>query len=155
MKLWEINQAILDVIDTETGEILDEEKLEQLHMDRKTKLYNIAKLCLNCESDIAELKAQEAKFKSWRVAKEKTVAWCKMTLERELNGETLNSNEFKLSYNPASVEIEDVTAIPKIYMVLPPPKAVEEQPDKRAIKDALAAGKEIPGAKLVRHIKIK
>ena len=35
--IYEINQAILDCIDPETGEVLDMEALEQLQMDRVQK----------------------------------------------------------------------------------------------------------------------
>lgn len=34
MKLYEIEQAIMDCIDMETGEIIDAEKLDQLQMER-------------------------------------------------------------------------------------------------------------------------
>ncbi len=50
--------------------------------------------------------------------------------------------------NPASVEITDADALPAQYLRTPepPPPA----PDKAAIKEALAQGADVPGARLVQ-----
>lgn len=40
--LYKINQAIIDAVDYETGEILDSEALDQLIMARDEKIENIA-----------------------------------------------------------------------------------------------------------------
>lgn len=50
--------------------------------------------------------------------------------------------------NPASVQIDGVDLIPAEFMCTPepPPPA----PDKKAIKAAIEAGKDVPGASLVR-----
>src|SRR5260364_273407 len=51
--------------------------------------------------------------------------------------------------NPPAVQIEDVRQIPAQFMRQPepPPPA----PDKKAIKEALEAGTDVPGARLVRN----
>ena len=51
MKLYDINQEILDCIDMETGEIIAPEKLEALQMDKHEKLRNIAFVALNAVPD--------------------------------------------------------------------------------------------------------
>ena len=53
--------------------------------------------------------------------------------------------------NPVSVLIEG--EVPEDYMMLPPPP--DPVPDKAAIKMALEAGKEVPGAKLVRGRRVE
>ncbi len=45
--------------------------------------------------------------------------------------------------NPEAVEIDDPEQVPSEYMVTPEPPP--PRPDKKAIKDALKAGAEIPG----------
>ena len=40
--LYEINEAILDCVDMETGEIIDEERLNELQMAFDCKVENIA-----------------------------------------------------------------------------------------------------------------
>ena len=42
MKLYEIDEAILNCIDTETGEIIDADQLDKLTMERDTKIENVA-----------------------------------------------------------------------------------------------------------------
>ena len=42
MTLYEIDDAILNCIDEETGEIIDAEQLDKLYMEKEEKLENIA-----------------------------------------------------------------------------------------------------------------
>lgn len=42
MRLYEIEQAIMDCIDEETGEIIDLERLNQLMMDKQKKIEGVA-----------------------------------------------------------------------------------------------------------------
>jgi hypothetical protein len=59
----------------------------------------------------------------------------------------------KLKLNPPSVLIEDEAAIPSEYLTVPvmPLPA----PDKTLIKDAIKAGKEVPGCKLVQAERVE
>ena len=41
MKLYEIDNAILDCIDLETGEVIDTERLDALNMERDAKIENV------------------------------------------------------------------------------------------------------------------
>ena len=47
--LYEIEQAIMDCVDLETGEIIDIEKLDQLQMDREVKIENTFKSDTHCD----------------------------------------------------------------------------------------------------------
>ena len=47
MKLYEINEAIENCVDTETGEILDEAALDALKIEREEKIRNIAAWIVN------------------------------------------------------------------------------------------------------------
>ncbi len=58
----------------------------------------------------------------------------------------------KLQDNPESVELFDISQIPELFMRRPPQP--EAEPDKAAIKDALKAGAEVPGARLSRTQRI-
>ena len=57
--LYEIEQAIMDCVDFETGEIIDIEKLDQLQIDRDVKIENIALFIKNLLSDAAGIKAEK------------------------------------------------------------------------------------------------
>lgn len=51
MNLYEIEQSILDCIDTETGEIIEPEELENMQMAKEQKVRNIACYIKNLQAD--------------------------------------------------------------------------------------------------------
>lgn len=55
--------------------------------------------------------------------------------------------------NPPAVVIDDDRALPPEFIVQPPPPA--PRPDREAIKRALRAGDEVPGARLVQGERIE
>ena len=59
MTLYEIDQNIMDCWDPETGEILDEQRLDSLLMDRNDKIEGIALYIKNLRSDAAAIKAEK------------------------------------------------------------------------------------------------
>ena len=148
--LYEIKQELLDCIDMETGEILDADKLEQLQMDKHEKLRNIAFVAINATADIAAYKEQEKRFKAKRTAAEKTLAWAKETLSRELAGQKMKEAEFTISYRPSEVvEIDDDAALPAEFIKM------KSEWDKTAIKEALKEGAMFDGCRLVQKQNIQ
>jgi hypothetical protein len=63
---------------------------------------------------------------------------------------------FSLSirHNPLAVEVLDTAALPLSYWRTPEVKPPVAAPDKAAIKLALQAGTEVPGARLVQGLKL-
>lgn len=61
---------------------------------------------------------------------------------------------FKLAIqrSPASVDVYEPGLLPAMYMTQPVPP--EPAPDKRAIADAIKAGEEVPGARLVQRTRL-
>ena len=142
MRLFEINNAILECIDLETGEITDIEKLEGLQMDRREKLANIALLYKNMISDAKQLSDLEKEYKARRQSAEKTAEWAKQTLARELNGEKMDDEKkrFRISWRPSTSTKVDMNVLPDEW------KKVEVKPMTKEIGEAIKAGQEIPGA---------
>lgn len=151
MTLYEINKAITDHIDMETGEILDTEALEKLWYDRDEKLCNIALLAKNKAAEVAMIKAEEDKLKKHRQAAEKTLAWCKETLKDELKGEKLKDEcgRFTIYYRSShSVKIKNFDEIPKKWVRELRDEERERLVDKNGLKLALEHGEKIPGVAL-------
>lgn len=149
-KLYEIKQDILDCIDMETGEITDPERLEQLQIDKHEKLRNIAFVAINASADIEAYKTQEKRFKAKRTAAEKTLAWAKETLARELAGQKMKEAEFTISYRPSEVvEIDDDADLPAEFIKM------KAEWDKAAIKEALKEGAVFDGCRLVQKQNIQ
>ena len=142
--LYEINQAIIDAVDYETGEILDPEALDQLIMARDEKIENIACYIKNLTSDAAAYKAEKDAFaERERLAKNKAER-----LRDYLSGSSRVSISFRRT---KSVDIPDSDLFIK--------QAREDgredlirmnpEPNKTEIKKALEAGEDIPGAQIV------
>ena len=154
MKLFGINEAIANIIDFETGEILDSEAYENLKMERKDKLTNIALLYKNMTSDAKQLKELEKEYSDRRKRCEKTADWCKETLARELAGEKFEdkNKRFKISWRKSEkVEITNEDVIPAEFVK----QTISF--DKLAMKDAMKHGNVIDGVQLVetQSIQIK
>ena len=155
MRLYEIDEAITkaleDAIDPETGEVIDEALLaefEQLQMERSAKLENIVCYIKDLTADAKaigdELKALTARKR----AAENRAASLKAYLTWALNGEKFSSARGSVSYRRSqSVEVKDVYALPEEFV-----RYKEPEPDKTAIKDAIKAGKDVPGAELVENV---
>lgn len=59
-----------------------------------------------------------------------------------------------IQHNPVAVEVFDPLSLPIEFMRIPEPKPPAAAPDKAAIKKALQAGAEIPGAKLTQSLRL-
>lgn len=142
MRLFEINEAIADLINFETGEILDVEAFDNLKLERRDKLTNIALLYKNMKSDVAQLKALEKEYSERRKSAEKTMEWAKATLERELNGEKLmdEKKRFTTYYHSSTSTKTNMEILPDEW------KKTTVAPMTKEIGEALKRGEKIEGA---------
>lgn len=154
MTLFEIDKRILETVDTETGEIIDLERLEQLQMERDKKIEGIACWIKNLESDADALKAQKQAFADRQKAAENKAASLKQFLAQYLAGQKFTAPTVAISFRKSeSVQIDDIHAIADFsadYVKYPEPTA-----DKTAIKKALKEGIAVPGARLVENNNIQ
>ena len=134
--LYEINNEILNCIDMETGEIIDLEKLEELQLERNTKIENIALWYKNLVSDAEQYKAEKNVFaEKERIAKNKAES-LKKYLDSVLNGSAFKTTRANVTYRASEgVVIDDITKVDESYL-----KYAEPTPDKTAIKKALKDG---------------
>lgn len=152
-KLYEIDQAILDCIDTETGEIFDEDRLDQLEMERTKKVEGVALWYRNLLSDAEQYKAERQRFEELEKQSKAKAESLKQWLSYALQGEKIKTSRVNITYRKSqSVEIVANSIIPNEYM-----KYSEPTINKAAIKDALKKGENVPGAMLVesQNIQIK
>lgn len=143
--LYEIDQAIMNCIDFETGEVIDLDKLTELQMQRENKFEGVALWIKNLKADAEALKAEKEVFvereKQTKAKIERLQEW----LSKVLEGQKFNTAKVMVSFRKSeSVGINDVNTIPKEYMV----QTVTEAPDKNKIKAALKTGVEISGCTL-------
>ena len=155
MNLYEIDAAILDCVDMETGDILDLEKLEALEIERDSKISNLACWVKELRSDAAGIKAEKDALDKRMKAKENLADRISNYLEKFLNGAKFEDSRCAISYRKGeSIEIaEDLD----LNTLLDDCKKITVTANKTAIKEALKSGAKIDGCTLVvkNNIQIK
>ena len=153
MKLYEIDEAILNCIDTETGEIIDADQLDKLTMERDTKIENVACWIKDLKADAEALKAEkQALSERQRVAENKAES-LKKYLAYALDGKKFSTAKCAVSFRSTeSVEVttEGLNNLMKEHDELLTYKAPE--PNKTAIKQAIKDGLNVAGVQLVQNI---
>lgn len=151
MKLYEINDAILECLDEETGEIIDFEKFEQLQIEKSAKIESLALWYKNELADAEALKKEKEIFaQREKVAKNKAEQ-LKQRLDYELAGDTFKTDKVLISYRKSvSVFVDEGAELPEKYLTFKQP-----EPNKTAIKDALKSGIEIHGCSLSENQNIQ
>lgn len=152
MKLYEINEALMQLFDPETGEITDAALWDALQLAKEQKLEGVACWIKNLLADADAIKQEKdnlaAREKAARSKAERLTSW----LEYALNGEKLSTAKCVVSYRKSeSVEIADETAFVAYAQQECNDLLTYKQPvpNKTAIKAAMKDGREIAGVALV------
>lgn len=151
--LYEINEQLLNLTDSETGEITDWSAFEALQLARDEKIENIALYHKNLLAEAAALKAEEKSFAERRKRAENKAESLKRYLDSALQGQKFNTTKVAISYRKStSVEVDE-TKLPASYLQ----EVVTYKIDKRDIGEKLKAGETIEGATLITkdNIQIK
>lgn len=157
--LYELDARIAELLDTgfemscidaETGEI-DETQLdvylEQLQLDRKTKIDNIAVYVKNLEAEAVAIKAEEKRLKERRESKERKAERLKNYIKTSmvLQGETkFESARVSMALRNSKAVVVDESKLESVYFI----NKIVQSVDKKAIKAALEAGILVEGAML-------
>ena len=150
--LYEINQAIMDCIDMETGELIDPERLEQLTMEKDQKIENVACWIKNLTAEAAAYKAEKAAFAEREVQALKKADTLKKWLSDALAGQKFSTAKCAVSFRKSeAVMVDDVNLIPAEMLRI----KTTYEPDKTAIKNAIKSGREINGCMLVENTNIQ
>lgn len=96
--LYEIDAAILNCVDFETGEILDAEQLNMLQMDREKKLENIALYIKDLTAQAAAIREEENALAARRRVKERAADRLKNYLSASLGGKGFESARVRIGY---------------------------------------------------------
>ncbi len=153
MNLYEIESAIMDCVDEETGEIIDVEKLSKLQMESDKKVENIALFIKNLLAEATALKVEKDNLAKRQKACENKAESLKQYLSGFLCGEKFKTARVNISYRKSeAVEVSDISKIDDDYLKYSDPTV-----DKTKLKKALKDGIEIQGAQLVvnQNIQIK
>ena len=141
--LYEIDDDIMSCVDLETGEIVDEERLNALEMEREKKIEGVILWRKDLLAE-AEAVRSEAKKLYERVNKcEKKAEQLKHWTESVLAGEKFKTERCSVSYRKSSsIVIDDVHQLPReVWKDLS-----DDWISKTKIKELLKAGQEVKGA---------
>lgn len=159
--LYEIDQAILDCIDGETGEIIDFEKLAELRIARNEKIEKVALWYKNLISDANELKAEITTLGEREKAARNKAESLKKWLSEALRGSQMATPRVAISFRKSeAVEIEDERAFIEWAQLSNNNDLLtykDPTPNKTAIKKAIKSGQTIEVAALLekQNIQIK
>ena len=147
--LYEIDRAIMNCCNQEPGEMIDQEALDALMMQRTEKLEAVALWIKNLQSDAIAFKAEKEAFAEREKAANAKAEQLKDYLARALDGKKFSTNRCAVSFRRSeSVEVMDEGSVPKAYMV----ETVTYKPDKKLIKDLLKNGENVGGCRLVETL---
>lgn len=151
--LYEIDEQIMACVDMETGEIIDEEKLQMLQLEFEKKVEGIALWIKSLLAEAKMVKEEKDTLAARQKSCENKAESLKRYLENALSGEKFKTSKVSISYRKSkSVQVDDIDKLNDDYLKYALPTA-----DKTKIKQALEQGIELEGVRLVEsnNIQIK
>ena len=154
MTIYEINQAIMECVDIETGEIIDTEQLDKLQMERDTKLENVACWIKELKAEAEAIKAEKQILAKRQKVAENKAESLKKYLAYTLDGKKFSTAKCAVSFRTTeSVEvtaegIENLMRDGKDDLLT----YKTPEPNNAAIKQAMKDGLSVEGVQLVQNI---
>lgn len=160
MKLYELvseeqklNELFFAAIDEETGEIRDNETLEELEAELKNALVNksegIIKVIRNQESDLEMITAEIERLTNLKNRIKKEIENFKSYIKFNMKKMDIKKIETSLGNislrQSTATEIYDEASLPKEFLK----EKITYTPSKTEIKKAIESGQEVKGARLV------
>lgn len=137
------------VVSVDDGEILNLQQFEALQMERSQKIEGMCCYIKNLMADVVAYEAEEKRLRERRAAKEREVDRCKAYLAGALYGEKFETPRCKISWRKSEIcNVLSMEAIPDEYKRT----KVTVDADKTAIKKAIKAGAEVPGAEIIQKL---
>ena len=156
--LYSIDQAIMECVDFETGEVFDPEHLDALQMERTAKLENVACWVKNLMADAKAIREEEKALASRRQRIEKRIGSLEKWLTNALQGQKLSTAKADVSFRRSEgLDIIDNDSFCLWAMgnerddLL---KFTAPTIDAAAVKKAIKDGADIPYARIEERLNI-
>ena len=154
MTIYEINQAIMECVDLETGEIIDTEQLDKLQMERDTKLENVACWIKELKAEAEAIKAEKQILAKRQKVAENKAESLKKYLAYTLDGKKFSTAKCAVSFR--TTESVEVTAEGLENLMREGKDDLltykTPEPNNAAIKQAIKDGLSVEGVQLVQNI---
>lgn len=147
-------------LDLDAATIADTIEASGLGDDLAVKAQGITHLAREAVRFNDQIDAEIERLRALKVQREKIAAGLHQYLLDNMQRAGISKIDcplFSLSirHNPPAVEVLDSADVPPAYWRTPEPKPPVAVIDKLAIKADLQAGKEVPGARLVKHTRLE
>jgi hypothetical protein len=153
--IYEIDRAITDCINIETGEV-DAERLTELQMERDAKIENVAKWVLDMDGDAVKIDNEIKRLTAMkeRIAKKQDSlkGYLRYALaDTEFKGDTVRV-KFRKSRAVGEITEDAMKNIPEEFIV--EKTVTTRRPDKVKLKKAIDEGFQIAGVQIVTNVKV-
>lgn len=161
MKLYEIDSAIAELINPETGEISDYNAFAALDMERTQKITNMIAAWKNQAAEVSALEAEAKRIAERAKALKNRNNRLKEYISYAVNGQKFKSgvHEIRFSKTPESIKIdgEQINTVTNYLEMHYDGCLRYRQPeiDKTALKDLLRTGVTIPGVTLESGVSMR
>ena len=149
MWLYEIDNAIMECVDEETGNVVDVERLNALEMERDVKISNLACWIKDLKAEAAAIKEEKDNLNKRQKVAENKAASLSNYLQGYLNGAKFKDARCAISYRKSTTtdidENIDLNKLPNELI------KITIEPSKSAIKEYLMDGYELEGCRLVEN----
>jgi len=143
MTIYEIDEAILECLDMETGEVIDEDKLTALNMERDRKISNVACWIKDIKAENEAIKAEKQNLSRRQDVNEHKIESLKKWLTFALNGDKFKDGRVSISYRKSeSVQFDDSFKLENLPSEF---RKVTVEPMKLEIKQAIKDGQTVTG----------
>ncbi len=151
MNLYEIDSAIMNCVDVETGEVFDEEKFEELQLTRDAKIENVCLWIKNLTAEAEALKKEKEAFAQRQKSAETKIESLKKYISSYLQGTPFASAKVQVSFRKSEqVMISENAVIPDEFL-----RFKEPEVNKTELKKALKQGKQFDGVSIVENQNIQ
>ena len=117
MTLYDIDAGILACADVETGEIIDEERLNALEMERDAKIEGVGLWVKDLKAESAAIKAEIDNLTKRRQAADNKAESLKKWMSYALGGEKLKTPRLSVSYTHSTkTVVDDWTLLPDAFL---------------------------------------
>lgn len=153
MTLYEIDNRLLELVDPETGELLDFDAFQALQMERLDKIEGMALWVKDLRAQAEAIKKEIVSLTERRKSAERTIERLTGYIDQSLNGDKFSTARCNISYrsshslevsnaHDAAVWLEDNGHLDLVTYDAP-------KIDKRAVANLVASGEPVPGVELV------
>ena len=159
MTLYEIDEALLNLVDPETGEIMDISAFTELQMDREKKLEGIACWIKDLFAEEVALKDEEDALRARRAATRRKRESLWAYLQTMLAGEKLKTGKVAVTYrkNPPIVQVDNEAELlewARSRCRTDLLRLKDPELDKAGVKAAIEKGEYVPGARIVQETRM-